>query len=412
MQNKALITRLSRFHPYPAMVADELAISLANKYVRNASRVLDPFCGAGRLVMAAAAAGASCTALDRNPLACLITKAKAARTCPKLIQKLREDIRRRKGVPGGSPLVLRESRKVDWFSEMALKELAQIVHWINGKELPGAEKLVIAAALSATTRKTSYCRKDGWKLHRLSKTARKAFDVSPWEVFAQKLEEYELGTAAHPLRNKSIRVFMSDARFMKATDGFVRTPFDVVMTSPPYGDSRTTIQYGAASALCLDVVSHIDGLRTMFEGGRAIDDACLGGCRPKLSTKTTQAVEDIKRYWAGRGTSEGCERISRFLVDVKSVCEGISQVVAENGTVIMIVGRRSVGGFRLKLDEFLIDRFEDLRFRVVERKMRAIGSKRFPRRINRFGGAKTIAAKSAGSTVTMLDEYVITLKHA
>jgi hypothetical protein len=43
------------------------------------------------------------------------------------------------------------------------------------------------------------------------------------------------------------------------------------MTSPPYGDSRTTVQYGAASALCLSVVSRLCGLEQLGMLGREID---------------------------------------------------------------------------------------------------------------------------------------------
>src|SRR5271170_6774780 len=71
-------TRLSRWHAYPAMVADDLALSIAATSVQPDSRVLDPFCGSGRMLMAASALGARCYGFDVNPLACLITEAKAA----------------------------------------------------------------------------------------------------------------------------------------------------------------------------------------------------------------------------------------------------------------------------------------------------------------------------------------------
>jgi site-specific DNA-methyltransferase (cytosine-N4-specific) len=50
--------------------------------------------------------------------------------------------------------------------------------------------------------------------------------------------------------------------------------FDHVLTSPPYGDSNTTVQYGAASGICLDVVTRISGLEAFFVAGSRIDSAC------------------------------------------------------------------------------------------------------------------------------------------
>src|SRR5687768_12034639 len=81
-------TRLSRWHPYPAMIADDLATELASLHVRQGSRVLDPFCGSGRLLMAAAAKGASCFGYDVNPLARLLTEAKAAPACLPTLQAI------------------------------------------------------------------------------------------------------------------------------------------------------------------------------------------------------------------------------------------------------------------------------------------------------------------------------------
>src|SRR5580692_1826058 len=75
----SLTTRLSRLHPYPAMVGDELAFSLARQYVPPQASVLDPFCGSGKLLIAAEDAAIR-VGIDTNPLAWLLTKAKLAPT--------------------------------------------------------------------------------------------------------------------------------------------------------------------------------------------------------------------------------------------------------------------------------------------------------------------------------------------
>ena len=73
-----MVTRLSSIHPYPAMIADPLAEQLANEFVSTGMRVLDPFCGTGRTLLAAAARGADCIGFDVNPHAVLLVKAKSA----------------------------------------------------------------------------------------------------------------------------------------------------------------------------------------------------------------------------------------------------------------------------------------------------------------------------------------------
>src|SRR6266478_5845183 len=70
-------TRLRRLHPHPAMVGDELAFSLARQYVPPQASVLDPFCGSGKLLVAAEDAAIR-VGIDANPIAWLLTKAKLA----------------------------------------------------------------------------------------------------------------------------------------------------------------------------------------------------------------------------------------------------------------------------------------------------------------------------------------------
>src|SRR5882672_1964009 len=75
-------TRLNRIHPYPAMIADDFALCTAMRYVREGSVVLDPFCGTGRTLYAAASFGADCFGIDINPLAVMIARAKSVKAFP------------------------------------------------------------------------------------------------------------------------------------------------------------------------------------------------------------------------------------------------------------------------------------------------------------------------------------------
>ena len=72
------MTTLSSLHPYPAMIADDLAEILARRYISRHDFVVDPFCGTGRTLFAAAEIGAECLGLDVNPLAVLLVEAIAA----------------------------------------------------------------------------------------------------------------------------------------------------------------------------------------------------------------------------------------------------------------------------------------------------------------------------------------------
>src|ERR1700730_13829986 len=84
---QARLTHLSRLHPYPAMVADELALDLASEYIPTGGSILDPFCGSGRLLAAANCASVR-VGVDSNPLAWLLTRAKLSPARTKVIGEI------------------------------------------------------------------------------------------------------------------------------------------------------------------------------------------------------------------------------------------------------------------------------------------------------------------------------------
>ncbi len=192
-------TRLSRWQPYPAMVADDLAQSVAAATVRPGMRVLDPFCGSGRLLMAASALGANSYGFDVNPLAGLITEAKAADVLPATIGKLAQHAAAAsRSMRPCDPLRLRCSN-LAWFSEAVGVDLAQIVEWLTQAPLGRAETLVAAVALSAATRDAAWIRKSGWKLHRMDESTRNVHSASAWSSFIRRLNLYARHAGENPL---------------------------------------------------------------------------------------------------------------------------------------------------------------------------------------------------------------------
>lgn len=401
-------TRLSQLHPYPAMVADDLAIQLASKHLRPGDCVLDPFCGSGRLLAAAAAVSANGVGIDANPLAWLLTSAKLGKPRQLILRTVLDaiPIARQAMVWVGGTTLGQVSRRVAWFPKETLYELGLIVTWLNSLKMARPERLVIAAALSAASRDVSFARKSGWKLHRMSAESRNQVRRSAWDCFERRLKYCVDEIARQPAVSGDFSVHLGDSRHLLASGAAAIAPtlFDVVLTSPPYGDSRTTVQYGAASTLCMDIVSHLVGLEYLRTPASTIDSLCLGGTGSLASDDLF-----IERYWAGSGRSPQAQLLRRFLSDYAAVCAAIAARVKPNGKVVMVVGRRSVGGFRLKLDEFTVHRFESHRFVATDVSRRRLIGKRLPRRINRFGRALSKERRALGATTTMLVETIVTM---
>ena len=404
--NRQRVTRLSRWHPYPAMVPDELAVDIAHKYVSPNSRVLDPFCGTGRLLMAAAEIGAQCVGYDVNPLAVLITEAKSVTVSLRRIQKLHRDatLARYQGLLA-SPISLRANVRVSWFSESVALELAQIVDWLNEQNLDLNEKLLAAVALSGATREAAWIQKSGWKLHRQSAEIRASQDISAWDRFIARLDHYIKHSGQIELSG-TVKMEMGEfTETLKTGQSNCDHMFDHVLTSPPYGDSISTVQYGGASGICLDVVTRISGLERFFAAGNRIDSACLGGRKADKNIKAANSGA----YWSGSLESPHARRVVSFLDDFGRSCDAISNALKPGGTATLVVGRRTVGGFRVKLDEFAIDRLTESGMSLIGISKRRLCNKRLPSRVNRFASSHSLEQRQKGSTKTMDEEIVLSM---
>jgi hypothetical protein len=294
---------------------------------------------------------------------------------------------------------------VEWFSPAAVLELSQIVYWINDLQLEEPERIMAAVALSGAARDASFARKNAWKLHRMSASSRARFDVSAWDSFARRLRYCIDEISNAPSILGDVYVELGDARQLATpspTDAWARH-FDVILTSPPYGDSRTTVQYGAASALCLQFVSRIEGFEDWFVPGSIVDARCLGG-KPQTGKAHTN---DLRPFWAGSKDSRRAPAVSAFLTDFAQVCTGIAARLKPKGIAILIVGNRTTGSYCVKLDEFTVDQFQKEGLCLVSTNQRRLREKRLPRMVNRYGRCESRQRRAEGWTRTMTSEMIL-----
>ena len=402
-------TRLARLHAYPAMVEDSLAMELAQQHVAAGSRVLDPFCGTARLLLAGASRRGQFLGVDVNPLACLVAQAKTVSANWITMRDIIRDLRSAKASGIYQSIGWRECRRVDWYSEAVKRELGQIIGWINSLGLDEAEKTVVAVALSQAARNASFCRNGRWKLHRVQESQRATHACSAWEAFGRALRYYvDAASNASPLLGR-VEIICGQAQRVLETkkNDALPLPADLILTSPPYGDSKSTVQYGAASSLCLDVVSQLSGLEDLYVPGAEIDAKCLGG--RFADRKDVAVLGDIRKYWAGSRHNQHARRVAQFLTDFREVLRSIKSVLRPQGKMVLVLGRRSVGGFRVKMDVFTADCLGEDGFVIESDEKKKFHQKRMPKTINRYGGSADVQLRKRGTTKTMDEETVLVL---
>ena len=145
-----------------------------------------------------------------------------------------------------------------WFKPETIKKLA-----IIRKNLKSIEENHIRrffeVPFSLTVREVSGVRKNEYKLYRMPEEEWRRYSPDVLGVFTknveksiQKMKEFYKEAS----KNVFSRVFMGDTRFLftekfpEEGNSLLKThPPKLIVTSPPYGDSRTTVAYGQFSRL-------------------------------------------------------------------------------------------------------------------------------------------------------------------
>ena len=110
-------------------------------------------------------------------------------------------------------------------------------------------------------------------------------------IFSKKLSRNRHGLASYLEKRKNVKVSVSTANTVQDELPRPRPPegYDIVITSPPYGDSHTTVAYGQFSRLAAEWIG--------LPNARKVDKLAMGGIRSKetlTGSPVSSAVEKIR----------------------------------------------------------------------------------------------------------------------
>ena len=207
-------------------------------------------------------------------------------------------------------------------------------------------------------------------------------------IFSKKLGRNRQGLAAFLEKRKSVAVSVSDTNTVRGELPMPRPigGYDVVITSPPYGDSQTTVAYGQYSRLAAEWIG--------LPNARKIDKLAMGGQHSKeilTDTPVSSAIDKIRLVDEKRA-----REVSAFYIDLDGSIHSIAQVLSSYATVCYVVGNRRVKGVLLPTDEFVVDAFSQHGFTHKATIVRNIPNKRMPK--------KNSPSNIAGETATTMHE--------
>ncbi|MFX0091937.1 MAG: DNA methyltransferase, partial [Candidatus Hodarchaeota archaeon] len=248
-------------HPYPARMVPQAVEKLIRIFGFKAEKsighrnwaIYDPFCGSGTVLVEAKRLGYNVYGTDINPLAVLIAQVKShpiPRTLLEDAWKILKKTYQRAWAE--EPYKTIEDPQIPrlnfWFKPEVVQKLKVIkksIFLLDTLEIPKEIVNFFKVCFSITVRKVSNNRQSEFKLYRLAQEDLKNWDPKVFTVFETKvLDSIERMYQYYKNSNnpaKAIAV-VHNSKFYQPPE-----PIGLIITSPPYGDHKTTVAYGQFS---------------------------------------------------------------------------------------------------------------------------------------------------------------------
>lgn len=385
------------FHIYPAMMIPQVAREILTRYKTDDMNLLfDPYCGTGTSLVEGSLMGLKCIGTDLNPLARLISKTKLTEVDINKILTLKDKLKIYLQTSQENNYQTPPITNLDfWFKPKQIKELSHIKDFIDSIDNENTKNFFLVP-FSETLREVSLTRNNEFKLYRIKKEKIETWDPDTYQLFLEKLTRNINGYIQFKDHNNQFDHHIYNFNSITEIPNTLikENSVDIVITSPPYGDSRTTVAYGQFSTLSNEWLGITDA--------RKLDNQLMGGTITDIEKTGYLPLDNIISE-INKEKPKRAKEIWSFYKDYKKSMENISKTIKPHGIVAFVVGNRRVTNIELPTDEFTKYVFEQQGFTHLETIIRDIPKKRQPK--------KTAPTNQKGKTVsTMNHEYIVILR--
>lgn len=394
------------YHTYPAMMIPQIARRLIRAYGQNAKVILDPFMGSGTALLEGVLHPQFKKAygIDINPLALLISKVKTTAIEPKLLwneydKLIKRCLSEKYAVSFGRKKI--ETPKIFninfWFKTEAITDLSIIKQNIDKIENKDVKNFFLVA-FSETVRNVSNTRKSEFKLYRMNPKMLEKHNPKTLEKFGIEAKEniYRMENFIKEKNGCEVHILDEDTRFKTSIPD---NSVDLIVTSPPYGDSRTTVAYGQFSRLALQWLGYDEKLI------KNIDKISLGGVPVKslennlCSSTLERTLDEISQI-----DSKRAKDVLSFYIDFDKCVQELHRVTKKGSFLCFVLGNRTVKGIKIPTDVIITELFQSKNhYEHINTFIRNIPHKRMPR-------ANSPTNIKGNHAVTMNEEYIVILK--
>lgn len=376
---------------YPATMVPDMQyqlLSVIRKHLNNKNiTLLDPFCGSGTTLVIAQELGINSVGIDINPYATLLSFVKTHKynrtdVCD-AISTIKNNLEQESNFPIYDFDNIRK-----WFRDDIIKSLSQIRHCILLENNQDIRKF-FWICLSEVIFKFSNDRTSTFKLHALPKEKIDLIEDKCMEYFIKIINDnseylnYSNITSSNIIYGDSSSII----------DYKLKGEFDIICTSPPYGDNPTTVTYGQASILFLKWIDSKDLYcsQELLEKYTTIDKISVGGEKRKIiNTKDIKLLKDF----LDKISLKKQAKVINFFEDYYISLKCMKKCLSKSGYLIMTVGNRSVDTVRQPLDNITIEIAGKMGLQVVSKFNRNILYKKTPLTLSMTENEKVVKSIS------------------
>ena len=438
-------------HNYPAMMVCPISrniIKIMNE-IRPVNSLLDPFSGSGTVLVEGMIAGLKkVVGSDINPLALMLSKAKTTRlditrlrtisdtliteieserlrfdyiiegVDNYIIDVLGLDVTAKKGWGDDAPKYLRqfcEENEVAieipdfknigyWFKPRVILELSIIKSAIKQIKDPTIRDYIFIA-FSEVIRFVSNRRNGEFKMFRMSPEKVAKFNPAVFDEFKKilyrnidKMDDF-VNALEHHNSISDIHIYNNNACTL---EDIPDDAFDLVITSPPYGDSRTTVAYGEYSRLSLQWIDLFDLTEKEIMG---VDKSLMGGRKYRngfeFTINSSTLRSSLEKIMAV--DMERAGDVYSFYEDLDAVIKSVAAKTKQGGYQFWVVGNRTVKNELLLTDVIISEIAAGYGLTTVYTVDRNIPNKVMP--------ARNSPSNVVGNTnTTMTMEHIVILR--
>lgn len=379
---------------YPATMVAPMQECILKEVIKDDNSiksVLDPFVGSGTVLQEGQKLGLDLYGFDINPLAILITEVQLSQFSKDSKRKI-YDLYNRITLLNGNVEDYTFNNIDKWFRKDIIRSLSLIREAII-RENDEQYRKFFWCCFAQTVKKYCNSRTSTFKLHIKEQEKIDNMIDSSIEFF----KTHVMNQFEKILENNNTSKSKVDLRCGNSIDLLQESKsesYDLICTSPPYGDNSTTVTYGQYSILPLLWIDSKDLFlwdSKLTENFSAIDTMSLGG--KKIKDDIGQYNEFVKNI-----KPEKQKKVISFFNDYENIFSNMVRVLKKNKLIILTLGNRRVDNQEIRFDIFNDFLAKKYHLELDSTITRNIIGKRMP--------SKVSSVKGVGAVSSMSTEYV------